>query len=170
MQTDTVSLVDISDATATLRVGDTDYELRRLTVGDYAEAQQNMVDRRMQAVIDKLRATPVDDKVLSGALADIVSRPITFTEMLDDNATEMFLLTRSLQVAGQKITAASLPPAQRKVLTLALLWATGIPAAALEESPAPLDTTDTEPSSSPGSDGTKPSAPCVSPTTCGLKT
>jgi len=161
---DTVSLVDVSDAEATLRVGDTDYKLRRLEVGDYAAAQQSMIDRRMQAVIDKLRATPVDDKVLSGALADVVSRPITFQEMLSDHTTEMFLLGRALKVSGQNITPKGLPPAQRRVLTQALLWATGIPAAAMEESPAPLATTDTGLSCTPENDGTEPSAPCVSPT------
>lgn len=167
----TVSLADVSDATATLRVGDKDYELRRLTIGDYAQAQQHMIDRRMQSVLDKLRTVPTEDAVLSGALADIVSRPVTYREMLDDHESEMFLLWRALQVNGKGPTLKwlqnDMPSATRKVLSHALLWATNIPKDLLDKlrGADPLaDSTATGACSSPASGGTETLEPSATPT------
>jgi len=172
MQTDTVSLVDVSDAMATFRVGDVDYTMRRLQVGDYAAVQEYMVSQRMQAVIDKLQGVPVADAVLSGALADIVCRPILFTEKLDDHNAETFLLARALLKDGKPVSLKwvqdVMPAVTRNVLSKALAWAIGVPAAMLEDAgdKDPLATTATGHTSDPVSDGTKTSEPSASPITC----
>lgn len=143
---ETVSLVDVSDATATLRIEDTDYPMRKLGLGDYAKAQQRLRDRWTNTVLDKLRTVPVDDAVVAKALAETVSRPITVMDVWNDLEGETYLLYLALQVNGKgpplKYVSEEMPAVARRVLTEALLWACGMRAPDAETD-RPLATTDT---------------------------
>lgn len=137
------SLVDVSDEELSFTIGANAYKVRRLRLGDYAAAQQYKRSQRIGAVLQAFQGVPVDDKVVSGAVAEVAAGPVSIRDLLDDYESELFLLGRIITADGKPIKSEilkdGLPAFDRRVMSALLVWAYGLP---LPEGEArPLDLT-----------------------------
>lgn len=156
-RTDVCSLDEVSDALATLTIGDKDYSIRRLEIGDYAAAQARMRSASMKIVTTTMRDTPSEDAVFALAVAEIASRPIKYTDIWNDFESETFLIHRAMQVNGKGPShkqVLALQRLDRGAINIVLLWAARLPAVLSKETDRPLDSTAGENSSGPASGGT----------------
>ena len=136
-----VTLADLSDEPSTLVIGEREIPLRRLKVGDFAAAEQHLMDMRLNTFIKKANTTPFSDTVVGQAMSSIICTPVGTTDPWASAAGESFLIQRMMQVNGAgpslKWVQDEMPPLERKLLTKMLLWAARIPQAQKERA-APL--------------------------------
>ncbi len=71
------TLLDLSNAPATLTVNGETYTIARLTLGDTEAAAQSLRKGRMKDYLELLNVTPLSDELVADGLARIANNKIT---------------------------------------------------------------------------------------------
>ncbi len=119
------TLLDLSNEPATLTVNGATYTIRRMTIGDDVKIQGQIRKARMQAYLDLMQTTPLDDAVVSDGLAKIANQPISKHDILSDVLGEVGMLQLGVTLDGKAIT--TLPAMDRRLITHMLLWMSQVP-------------------------------------------
>lgn len=152
------SLFEISDAGATLTLGEHTYVLRKPQLADFAQVQAHIRDRRLQAYMNATRVVPLDPDVKARAMGEITCKPISMVDMWEDFESKAELLWLAIRENDpKKLTLTwvtkQMPSIDRDMLAELMFYLCGI---RVPGEAAPLtDTTPTDLSCAAPSDGTK---------------
>lgn len=168
-ETETVSLLDVSEHGATIKVKDTSYELRQLSLDDYSRVAQYIRQRR----IDVVEGMAITEERKDGIIERILSRTVTMMDIWQDFDGEMMMLARAfvgnptVPEGGGLEFVKALPPTKRAVISRILYKICGLihplenATAATSETPSLPDLI---PKTTPPSNGTESSEPFVGTT------
>lgn len=127
-ETEDVSLLDISEHGATLKIKGEDYDLRQLTLDDYARCEKYIRQRRIEAVQD----SALNAEMQAEVIYRVVCQSVTQREIWMEYSGEIMMLARAF-VDGVKIKEGdglefvkSLPPVSREVVSRVLYKICGL--------------------------------------------
>lgn len=151
----TDSMVDFSDAPARITIGDKQYAIPPLTMGDRFNAEQHIRDENLSRFLRLTQNTPLPSDVRGQALAEIACKPVTSEQLISTNANQLYLLYLSMRRGDPKVTwefVQSLPSMTIETLSTILHSITGLEKTNGQADPT--DTTSTTKSSTPTEEAT----------------
>ncbi|KKM72870.1 hypothetical protein LCGC14_1416190 [marine sediment metagenome] len=146
----TDSMVDFSDAPARITIGDKEYAIPPLTMGDRFEAEQHIRDDNLNRFLRVTETKPLPADVRGTALAEIACKQVTSDQLISTSANQLYLLYLSMRRGDPKITwkfVQSLPSMTIETLSTILHSITGL--VKEDDAADPTDTTSTTKSSTP---------------------
>lgn len=151
----TDSMVDFSDAPARIMIGDKEYAIPPLTMGDRFNAEQHIRDDNLSRFLRLTQNTPLPDAVRGNALAEITCKPVSSEQLISTSANQLYLLYLSMRRGDPKVTwefVQSLPSMTIETLSTILHSITGL--VGKDDGADPTDTTSTTKSSTPTEEAT----------------
>ena len=125
----TDSMVDFSDAPARITIGDQEFAIPPLTMGDRFEAEQHIRDDNLNRFLRVTETKPLPHEVRALALAAIACEQVTSDQLISTTANQLYLLYLSLHRGDPKITfkfVQSLPTMTIQTLDTILRSITGL--------------------------------------------
>ena len=147
-----VPLVDLSAEPMVLTIGECEYKLPPLTMGDIASAERMIMDQRFDKLLERTKMPPLPDDLRAKAIAAVLATPVALHEILMSYEGRLRLLFLSMRRADPKITwdfvLHGMPTISTQVLTSLMYKLAG-----LDDATDPTQATTPE-HGEPQSDGT----------------
>lgn len=100
------SVSSASAKAVTVNVGDKEFTIHELRMEDMAAAEQHILNQRLDTLLEQTRTVShahMPDNVRSKAIAEVLSNPVSFDEVLSTVTGQLYLLYRSIRRGDSKL-------------------------------------------------------------------
>lgn len=124
------SINDMGDAVLPLSIDGETYNLAKLRLADFADAEAYLKAKAMSALMTSMRDFPMSGEAQGIALALIVKEPYPLSRLIDGQESRLYLLWLSLKRAGNdkgwKWTQDNITVDLMNDLSRVLFWISGV--------------------------------------------